>query len=327
LQARYGALRWQQTLAPAEKLASLGVEAGPAFLADAGRANLSLTRSDGARLREGDTLKQEGSGAILAQIRVRGAGDLYTGRLADHLVRAGLPSAELAGYTPAWQDTLKIRTEEGVVHFPATSAGRMGQAVWTAIAAAPDRAIDPARRLALAHGAGAQALASLSAGVTVDAASDTGSTGFLVTDGFGGAVACSLTMGGLFGTGATLGDLDILGARPVTPQSVLALSMAPMIDLNTSRNDVAGILVASGSPGASVDGVSVLYGGLAAKKPLQQVLAEPRSLDDGAGQPGSPAAADWVSAMICPDGLKKASDSCRAARDPRSGGIVFQVAK
>ncbi|HWK47396.1 MAG TPA: gamma-glutamyltransferase [Stellaceae bacterium] len=327
LQARYGTLRWQQVLAPAERLAALGVKAGPTLLADMRRAGLTMNGAGGGPLKEGDILRQEGTAAILAGIRLNGASDFYTGALAKRLVQAGLPGTDLAAFVPTWQPPLMIAANGASATLPASSAGVMQKAVWQALEADRDRAADPAQRLTLAHATGAQVLTSLAQGATVDAASDAGSTGFVVIDAHGGAVACSLTLGGLFGSGQTIGGLDILAARPVTAQSVEALSLAPVIITTRDKKDLVAAVVANGSPAAAVDEASALYAALAARRtvPFADAVAAPRSAEDKPSP--ATAVADRISGLVCPDGFFGDATTCSTARDPRGSGIILQAVR
>ncbi|HWA45669.1 MAG TPA: gamma-glutamyltransferase [Hypericibacter adhaerens] len=95
LQARYGKLRWEQLLGPAEQMARLGtptsralarelVTAADRLSQDPEMARIFL-RADGTPLQEGDPLRQEQLGAVLTQLRIKGAGEFYTGPLA-HII-------------------------------------------------------------------------------------------------------------------------------------------------------------------------------------------------------------------------------------------------
>jgi gamma-glutamyltranspeptidase/glutathione hydrolase len=104
LQARYGRMHWAQLLAPAEQLALQGTAVSRALareIATAGdklRADPQLASlfvgPDGQLLREGDQLVQPELGATISQLRIQGAGALYTGsagaRLVDSAASIGL---------------------------------------------------------------------------------------------------------------------------------------------------------------------------------------------------------------------------------------------
>jgi gamma-glutamyltranspeptidase/glutathione hydrolase len=98
LQARYGKLRWGQLLGPAEQMARIGtptsralarelVTAGARLSEDPEIARIFL-RADGTPLQEGDPLRQEMLGGVLTQLRIKGAGEFYTGTLAHTIADA-----------------------------------------------------------------------------------------------------------------------------------------------------------------------------------------------------------------------------------------------
>jgi gamma-glutamyltranspeptidase/glutathione hydrolase len=98
LQARYGKLRWEQLLGPAEQMARLGTPTSRALARELATAADSLSqdpemariflRADGTPLQEGDPLRQEMLGSVLTQLRIKGAGEFYTGPLAHTIADA-----------------------------------------------------------------------------------------------------------------------------------------------------------------------------------------------------------------------------------------------
>lgn len=89
LQTRGTVLRWEELVAPAERLARLGTPVSRVFardlelagrnLAQDPRAKAIFIRNDGTPLREGDNLVQSDLAAILGAIRSRGGGDFNSG--------------------------------------------------------------------------------------------------------------------------------------------------------------------------------------------------------------------------------------------------------
>jgi gamma-glutamyltranspeptidase/glutathione hydrolase len=98
LWAGFGKLQWAQLVAPAETLATQGTPISRSLALDIASAGQVLRddpqlaalfiRPDGKLAGEGDNLRQTQLGAILGQIRARGAGELYAGPLAQRIVDA-----------------------------------------------------------------------------------------------------------------------------------------------------------------------------------------------------------------------------------------------
>jgi gamma-glutamyltranspeptidase/glutathione hydrolase len=114
LHARYGALRWEQLLAPAESLARFGhpisrafatqlVQAAPELLGDETSRHL-FADEEGRPLGEGQKLTQLDLASVIAQLRIKGPGDFYNGQLAGRLVEA----TRAAGGTLAIEDLRSI---------------------------------------------------------------------------------------------------------------------------------------------------------------------------------------------------------------------------
>jgi len=98
LQARYGRLHWEQLLGAAEQMARIGtptsralarelITAGARLSDDPEMARIFL-RADGTPLQEGDPLRQEMLGGVLTQLRIKGAGEFYSGTLAHTIADA-----------------------------------------------------------------------------------------------------------------------------------------------------------------------------------------------------------------------------------------------
>jgi gamma-glutamyltranspeptidase/glutathione hydrolase len=98
LQARYGRMRWAQLLAPAEALALRGTAVSRALAREIATAGDKLRRdpelarifvaADGHLLREGDVLLQPELGSVMSQLRIQGAGALYSGGVAARFVES-----------------------------------------------------------------------------------------------------------------------------------------------------------------------------------------------------------------------------------------------
>ncbi|MDP6391120.1 MAG: gamma-glutamyltransferase [Alphaproteobacteria bacterium] len=138
LHAAFGRLPWAQLIAPAEQLARVGQTvtrplgedltklAGPLFTDPESRATFS--RRGGGPVAVGGRLVQLNLRTLLAQIRVRGAGDFYNGnlarRLVDAVVAAGgsLGREELRTYLPKWRQVAGVPFGRDVLHAPTPPA-------------------------------------------------------------------------------------------------------------------------------------------------------------------------------------------------------------
>ena len=150
LHARYGKLRWESVVSPAETLARLGNPVSRAFarqlalVAEPLMADPEARRIFGASGRiptEGMPLAQLDLAATLARIRARGVGDFYIGASALEMVgavqRAGgsLSSEELRAYAPQWRPTVAVTYGDWTAHFaaPPAAAGLLEAQVWNAL--------------------------------------------------------------------------------------------------------------------------------------------------------------------------------------------------
>lgn len=135
LHAKYGNLRWQSLVAPAATLARFGTPvsralskdllvAKDALAVDPAFSKVFFNEQTGALVDEGGVLKQVDLSTILSQMSSNGPADFYNGQTAAHLVdaveRAGgsLSLADLRGYRPYWEDTLKLPYGDHHIHFP-----------------------------------------------------------------------------------------------------------------------------------------------------------------------------------------------------------------
>ena len=152
LHSRYGRLRWEQLLAPAESMARLGFPASRALvrqldpvaeplLQDSGMRAL-FVRSDGRLIGEGDTLVQPALGAALSRLRSRGVGDFYTGawarEIAASVTAAGgsLTAEDLRNYSPRWLAPIAVAYGNETAYFapPPAAAGLLEAEYWTLLA-------------------------------------------------------------------------------------------------------------------------------------------------------------------------------------------------
>ena len=168
LHARYGVLRWEQVVSPAENLARFGNLVSRAFAADLGAVEAALMlepesrrifgAKDGSRLvREGEFLRQVDLAAVLGRLRSQGPGDFYEGALAATLVEGAreaggsLSLEDLRAYAPRWRRTIAVPTGNETAHFapPPAAGGLVAAQMWAALARdADDDPVDRAHRLA-----------------------------------------------------------------------------------------------------------------------------------------------------------------------------------
>ncbi len=327
LHRRYGVLSWDNLVVQAEGLARRGTPisqslalplaaAAKEIQADANLAALFLG-PDGAALAPGAVLKQIELAAVLAQIRVRGASDLYAGQSArtflEGAAEAGalLTLADLRAYAPAWSDTLSLELAGEQIHVVpgVASGGVVAGQLWAMLAEDPRylggdesaRAHLFAEASARAYGDQANAAANplsvfraqtLMSDVSMTAktafagggltpkvsAEDAGATGFVVTDRNGSVVACTLTMGRAFGVGRTARPTGIILSP--TPKDVETESMlAPVLVL---RPEIPGVALAGAAGGPA--GPAAIAGLLLGVQScgLEAALAAPRLVHPGA---------------------------------------------
>ena len=386
LQARYGRLRWSQTLVAAERLAQLGHPASRALVRDLAAGADALFRDPAARflfgaggggpIAEGSAIVQPDLAALLERLRLAGGAEFYTGRTArlleDAVARAGgvLGAAALEDYRPRWRGAVSVPFgDDDELHTVPGAGGAVAAAIW-ALAGADGRyreaggaertrlladavlrgfasppastegALDPASLAPGTGGAGRdEGTASGGAGAGLGAVP---TTSFAVVDRWGMAVACGLTMNGLFGAGKIAPGMGILLAA--APEPDLPPPLAPVVLVNRSSRQVFLAAGAGGGAAAPSALAAVLLELLDAERPLGAALAAPRLHHGGAPdgltvEPALDAAArsalakrghravevaaiGRVNAIHCPDGLPRAPESCRYASDPRGFGIA-----
>lgn len=236
LEARHGTRPLGSLIAPAEGLARFGVPVssalardlkvvGDAFLLDP-EARRIFGASTGGPLVEGATLTQTDLGTTLAEIRLNGINTFYEGAVAKRLT-AG---SEAAGSPISAADLASVHAD---ITTPPAAPSRHGVMVATLPPAADDGATLAAfTRLELnpkdAEAARQAVRAALQAARGGDVTLLPATTGFVVLDRKGGAVACALSMGNLFGVGrVAAGTGVVLAASPKAwPPPLLSAAIA-----------------------------------------------------------------------------------------------------
>jgi gamma-glutamyltranspeptidase/glutathione hydrolase len=149
LHARYGVLRWEQLVAPAERMARLGAPVSRAMARDLSGAaaviqqdpvtRRAFSQGNGQLIVEGSPWIQDDLAGSLGSIRLRGAGELYVGSLARQFVdavRAGsgiISVDDMRGQTPVWSEAVTLPFGDHVAYFapPPTGGGILTAEIWT----------------------------------------------------------------------------------------------------------------------------------------------------------------------------------------------------
>jgi len=170
---------------------------------------------------------------------------------------------------------------------------------------------------------------------------------FLAADRFGNAVACSVTMNGLFGSGRLAEGTGIVLAAPPSSQNNGYLSPIAVVIGNTTNGDVRFAAAASGGVAASTSLVSVMLGSALEGLNLDRVVRAARlhhgGLPDevyyetGMSQEilealrnrghvlREAAVLGRVNALACPDGIRDGHQACQVVSDPRGSGLATVV--
>jgi gamma-glutamyltranspeptidase/glutathione hydrolase len=327
LHARYGRRPFESLMVPAEQLARFGTPASRALVRDLALVSGPLfadpnTRAvfskDGAPIVEGQQLLQSDLGATLAQIRVSGVGDFYTGALARRIEQASplaggpIALADLRGALPRMVPAIVLSDRNDKVAFlpppadggVAAAAGFMTlQRNASAYTEAAARALAVSARWR-AGGVDAQSLLSASDLQEAPLPSLPASTGFATLDNDGNAVACVLSMDNLFGTGRILPRLGfLLAASPaVVPPPLYAAAIA----WNENTHAFRAAAVGSGQEGAPVAAAAGMLNALHANRPMAATVPDPGR----------------VSVIECSRYLPGDNGSCAWASDPRDAGLA-----
>ena len=284
MHVRHGSLRWEATVAPAERLARFGVPVSRALARDmqVSGAMLGGRAFGGGGLAEGSTLTQPELAGTLGAIRQRGGMDFFQGQIARTM------SEQLGGALTV--DALRAAVPQAG---PPTAEGYGRRRVYVAPAPA----------------GGASALVGWKgqapSGPTP--ADSGGFAGLSAVDSKAGAAACALSMGQTFGARAVVPGVGVLLGAP-SPQ---AGSVSPVIIANPSNGEFSFVGAGGGAPTAAQATGYVAYATIERDQPLGSVLSS-RGAQGG-----------WVNAIACPSGLRGGGASCRGAMDPAGAGLAL----
>jgi len=298
MHVRHGQARWEQTVSPAERMARFGVpvsralardlQAGGAALEGNREARRVFSRAGGAMLVEGDNWVQAELAGTLGVIRSRGGVDFFQGALARSLSEQ---VSQLGGSLPL----------ESLRNAVPQAAALAGEATGTFGRQRLYVSPPPA--------AGATALAGWRGQAPAGATpTDSGGfSGFAAVDSKGGAAACSLSMGQLFGARIMVPGSGILLGAP-TPE---AGSVSPVIIAFPTSGEFTFAGAGGGAPTAAQATGAVARATVEGGQNLTKVLAERR------GQGG------YVNAIVCPGGLRASAQTCQSAIDPTGAGLAL----
>lgn len=266
LNLRYGSVQLGDTIDPAITLGQQGITVSRQLAADIAAVRGPLFSNEGMRnlfgrngtdvpMGEGDQLTQPRLTSFLSRLKLVGVGDLYTGALSDVFVtqanRAGasLTRDDLRRSLPGETSALHFTSGAYRLSFLAPPAdGGLGSAMAFRQNLRAENAISAWRRtgqktlqegqIFMASGqSDASGLPPLPA-----------STSFVVRDGRGLSVACTLTENNLFGTGRLAGSTGVIlaGAPRFYPRPLLSAAI-----LDAPRQRMQAILAASGQNDAA----------------------------------------------------------------------------
>jgi gamma-glutamyltranspeptidase/glutathione hydrolase len=286
---RHGQMRWEQTVAPAERLARFGVPVSRALARDlqAG-GGLRVFSRGGATLVEGDSLVQTDLAGTLGAIRQGGGGEFFSGglartfseqvsqmggRLPVEALRSGVPQSG-----PPVSESFGTFSRSRIYVAPSPAAGAMALAGWKGQAPA---------------------------GPTPT--SSNGFSALVAVDSKGGAAACSLSMGQLFGVRLIVPGTGVLLGAP-TPE---AGSVSPLIIGNPGNGE---FIFAGAGGGAPTAAQAVGY--------VARATVE-NGQDLGSALQGLGGRGGYVNAMVCRSGLRSDPSSCRSAIDPTGAGLAL----
>ncbi|MCB8874749.1 gamma-glutamyltransferase [Acidisoma silvae] len=330
MQAIYGYTPIQQLIAPAQRMAALGVPvsktlandlsvvAGP-LLADPS-ARAVFANAAGQPLQAGETMVQPDLANTLDVLRAQGVANLYQGPFAQSFSQASaqaggpISQADLDHAVPLEETPLTLHDDRNVLNFLPTDGGVAAAAAYQQMRKDPTNpagANNAALAVATAYRNGTdqadpQALlkdANLPAGSLPPLAA---STSFVTLDGSGAAVACSLTMNNLFGTGRIAPGTGILLAA--APDHGRAPLLAPVLIWNKPTNSFRAAIGATGQEGAP------LAAGIAAYNALHD---RGRAFGMTVPEPGR------INGVNCPDRVPGDFKSCVWVTDPRGTGIAI----
>lgn len=287
MHVRHGQNRWEQIVAPAERLARFGMPVSRALARDLQAGRSFLGDGEARRLfgsaAEGSTLVQAELASTLGAIRQRGGGEFFQGALARTIseqvaqIGGSLPVDALRSAVPqAGAPITESHYRSRVYAAPAPAAGAAAMAGWNG--------------------------RPPTGGTPIDSG---GFAGFAAVDTKGGAAACALSMGQLFGAGVVVPGIGIVLGAP----TAVAASVSPLIIANPSN----GEFTFAGAGGGAATAAQAV--GWVAREAIDNGKNLAAVLTARNGQGG------LVNAIACPSGLRGSAGTCRTAADPAGAGL------
>lgn len=297
MHARFGNLKFEQLIGPAEAQARFGVSVSRAFARDLAVVGQALAADpsaaalyfrNGQPVAEGTAIIQAELAATLGQLRSAGVGDFYQGafarRLADgsQSVGANISLDDLRGGLPKQGAPVLVasRFNGDQVAFTTGAGGTAAAAMFQTLARDPQAAL---------AGDGGMGLPASTSAVTLDNA--------------GNAVACAFSMNNLFGTGRIVPGTGVLLAA--TPGQNSAPQLSAAIAFNPALRVFRAAVGGSGQQGAA----------RATASAMAQTLTTAQAL------PALPAEPGRANVIGCSRYLPGSEGSCVAATDPRGAGL------
>lgn len=301
LHSRYGKLRWEAIVTPAEQLARFGDPASRALVQAAVETQPSVTESPGLRPvfgtrsglapQEGERRLQLTIGNTLARLRTGGAAEFYQGSLGQSLVNdmnaAGskITMEDLRGYIAGVSQPIEVPFENNITLYTNNNPAGGAIAAWLL-----EQTYDGGnlfRSANLFSGRdnvrGDKFAASLGQAYRSDPNTlpliGFGSASISVIDNKGSAVACAFSMGLSFGSRQTGRETGVLFASAPGVASDETPYLTAIVGFNkrVSQSFVAAAGT-GGAPAASAAAYSVLQVALGKSKkdPAAPAQAEPR---------------------------------------------------
>jgi len=293
---RHGQARWEFDLAGAERMAHAGVpvstalsrdlQAGATLLGADREARRIFGRGTGTAVTVGDTFTQTDLGATLAAIRQKGGVDFFQGAVARLMSEQ---VAQMGGSMP-------LESLRNAIPVTGAPAGESYGGFKVYVAPAP---LGGANALAGWHGQKAP-----SAEVPRDS---NGFAGLAAIDEKGGAAACALSMGQLFGSRMIIPGTGVL-LGVATPD---AAAVSPLVIGNPGNAEVRFAGAGGGSPYAS------FATGLIARATVERKVPVQTALDANGGRGG------YVNAIACPDGIRGGAVTCQSGIDKGGAGLAL----
>jgi gamma-glutamyltranspeptidase/glutathione hydrolase len=293
---RHGQARFEQIIAPAERLARYGIPVSRALARDlraaAGplsadsEARRIFTKGTGAGLAEGENLVQSDLAGVIGALRQSGGLDLVQGRygrvLSDQITQMGgsMPLETIRNAAPVTGTPPGVDYAGHRVYVaPPPFAGAAALAAWNGQAA-------PA------------------GGTTGDSA---GFSSLIAVDSNGNAAACTMSMGQLFGARLVVPGTGVALGSPTAD----AAAVSPLV-IGSPNN---GEFLFAGAAGGSTASAAII-GAIARvtvrdSQPVQQVLAA-RAAQGG-----------YANVVACPRGLRGNVGTCNGGTDPGGFGLAL----